>query len=342
LFALREKAQTRKDRNAQAQEAAAEEPAQEEASLGAARRTRRESRRFGAALIVSLLAHAGLMAAFAGGGIRVAGDGVSRAAPRAFPKAKPAVSNVHLVELPSHVASAPPSALTDLVSDRSARGATPVASRDGTSLLPQVMGDSPTLELPAPRVANEIPRGSGLEARESGSEALGADAADGGRFARAAGSGAGAGARERDETPGRELQDAGSDGSGRAGWPSLPLPSALGMGGVSFNTLEWDFAPYALELKQRIASRWFPPIAFTQGGLFGGVSVVRFRIRPSGALDECGLISRADHSSLDTAAENAVRFAAPFAPLPKDFPEPFLEVTFSFHYLLGPRTKTEF
>jgi outer membrane biosynthesis protein TonB len=51
------------------------------------------------------------------------------------------------------------------------------------------------------------------------------------------------------------------------------------------------------------------------------------------------MISGAEHSSLDTAAINAVKLAAPFGALPEDFPESHLEVTFSFHYLLGPRSR---
>ncbi len=290
------------------------------------------------AVLVSLLAHAGLMASFGGGGMRLAGNSTPRELPRNAAKPSPPISNVHLVEMPPHAATAAPSAPTDLVSDRSARGATLIVSEHGTSPLPQILGDSPTLDIPAPRVASELPRNRGLDERRNGGADLGIDAAGGGNFALAPQGGEGGSARS--DSPKRELQDPGASGSG-AGWPSLPLPSSLGMGGVSFNTLEWDFAPYALELKQRIAARWFPPIAFTQGGLFGGVSVVRFRISPGGVLDECDLISRADHSSLDTAALNAVRFSAPFAALPKDFPEPFLEVTFSFHYLLGPRSSSE-
>ncbi|MFN0150697.1 MAG: energy transducer TonB [bacterium] len=294
------------------------------------------------AILVSLLAHAGLMATFAGGGMRLAGTTTPRAPLRNAAKPPSPISNVHLVELPPHAVTAPPSAPTELVSDRSARGATPITSEYGTSPLPQILGDRPSLDMPASRAAPELPRNHGLDARDDDGADLGIDAAAGGNFARSAERGEGGGARERErsDSPRRELQDPGAGGLA-TGWPSLPLPSSLGMGGVSFNTLEWDFAPYALEMKRRIAARWFPPIAFTQGGLFGGVSVVRFRISPRGVLDECGLISRADHSSLDTAALNAVRFSAPFAALPKDFPEPFLEVTFSFHYLLGPRSGSE-
>jgi hypothetical protein len=40
------------------------------------------------------------------------------------------------------------------------------------------------------------------------------------------------------------------------------------------------------------------------------------------------------HDSLHRSSVNAVKGAAPFRQLPRDFPDPYLEITFGFYYLL--------
>lgn len=246
-----------------------------------------------------------------------------------------------IVEVPEDAESGVPDVPTDLASDRSVRGATPENSEKGESPLPQIHGEMPTFELTPGGDKAELPRTHALKAPGAGEDG-------------AAGEGERAPESDAGEGAPRSMRPAGLGESGRAGpgggaeefsrgfgagLPSLPLPSALGLGGVSFNTLEWDFAPYAIELKRRIAERWYPPIAFTYGGLYGGVTVLRFRIALDGTLTGPELVSGAEHSSLDTAAINAVTLAAPFRALPDGFPEAHLEVTFSFHYLLGPRSR---
>jgi TonB family protein len=288
--------------------------------------------------------HALFGAALVGGGAVLVGDDDARAKRRQEEIARLAekAQFAHIVEAPDYAETGVPDVPTDIASDRSVRGATPDGSEKGESPLPQVHGEMPTFELSPSGERTELPRTHALKAPGDGE----GDEGEG-----------------RDGTPqdptgvgpprkvlpagglegGRSGSDAGAEGalSGGigAGLPSLPLPSALGLGGVSFNTLEWDFAPYAIELKRRIADHWYPPIAFTYGGLYGGVTVLRFRIGPDGTLTGPELISGAEHSSLDTAAINAVKLAAPYRPLPDNFPEPNLEVTFSFHYLLGPRAR---
>ena len=41
------------------------------------------------------------------------------------------------------------------------------------------------------------------------------------------------------------------------------------------------------------------------------------------------------------ASENAIKGAAPFRPLPDNFPEDYLDITFGFYYLL-PGDREEF
>lgn len=106
------------------------------------------------------------------------------------------------------------------------------------------------------------------------------------------------------------------------------------IGGISLNTTAWDFAPYLLDLKHRIKQHWIPPLAFTALGAIHGYTWVRFRIYPDGHMEDLEVVKTEGHDSLHKASTNAVRGAAPFRQLPRDFPEPYLEITFGFYYLL--------
>ena len=106
------------------------------------------------------------------------------------------------------------------------------------------------------------------------------------------------------------------------------------IGGISLNTTAWDFAPYLLDLKHRIKQHWIPPLAFTALGAIHGYTWVRFRIYPDGHMERMEIVETEGHESLHKASANAVRGAAPFRELPSDFPEPYLEITFGFYYLL--------
>ncbi|GAB4385266.1 MAG: hypothetical protein Kow00121_49990 [Elainellaceae cyanobacterium] len=59
---------------------------------------------------------------------------------------------------------------------------------------------------------------------------------------------------------------------------------------------------------------------------------VRFRIDRQGGLSNLQLLQPSGHSAADQAALEAVRSAAPFAPLPKAAPQDSLQVDFTFAY----------
>jgi hypothetical protein len=111
--------------------------------------------------------------------------------------------------------------------------------------------------------------------------------------------------------------------------------------GFSINTTAWDFAPYLLDLKQRIKQHWIPPLAFTALGAIHGYTKINFRIYPDGRMEGLSLTETNGHESLHRSSMNAIKGAAPFRPLPEDFPEDYLDVTFGFYYLL-PGDEEEF
>lgn len=113
-----------------------------------------------------------------------------------------------------------------------------------------------------------------------------------------------------------------------------PNSRALENGGLSFNTYDWDFAPYMLMLKRRIGRNIFPPMAFTHLGLIDGRTLLRFRIYPDGRMTALEVLRYMGHKTLMETSYNAVDISAPFPPLPSDFPEPYLEVTGTFIYFV--------
>ena len=102
-------------------------------------------------------------------------------------------------------------------------------------------------------------------------------------------------------------------------------------GGLTLNTYAWEYGPYLLELKRRIQKNIYPPPVFTRLGQ-GGQNLMRFRIHPDGRLEGPLLLESQGEKALVETSRKAITLSAPFPVLPKDFPEPFLEVTARFDY----------
>ena len=127
--------------------------------------------------------------------------------------------------------------------------------------------------------------------------------------------------QQKDQTPDRPLYD-------------NELSQAEDYGGLTFNTYEWDFAPYLLEMKRKIEKNMHPPPAFTRFGFISGKTVIRFRVMPNGEVVTMFVLSHEGHESLKTTSEQAILLSSAFSPLPRDFPEEYLEVTCSFQYIV--------
>ena len=110
------------------------------------------------------------------------------------------------------------------------------------------------------------------------------------------------------------------------------LSSASHKGGISFNTYDWDFAPYMLAMKRAVERHLYPPYAFTHMGVVSGDNLIRFVVYPDGTIRDLRILDSDAHFSLDRASVRAIEAAAPFLPLPRNFPEEFLEVTAHFSY----------
>ncbi|MBN1885039.1 MAG: hypothetical protein JW876_05910 [Candidatus Krumholzibacteriota bacterium] len=106
------------------------------------------------------------------------------------------------------------------------------------------------------------------------------------------------------------------------------------MGGISLNTYAWDYASYILDMKRRLRENVHPPGAFTYLGLISGDTVIRFRVMPDGSVADIEVIGFNGHRSLMETSVTAVELSSPFRPLPADFPEDYLELMWTFSYLV--------
>lgn len=110
------------------------------------------------------------------------------------------------------------------------------------------------------------------------------------------------------------------------------ISNAADKGGISFNTYNWNFAPYMLAMKKRIESNWHPPYAFTHMGAISGVNSFRFTVMPDGRVKDLKMLETNAHYSLDQSSSGAIKQSSPFMPLPVNFPEEYLVVTVTFSY----------
>jgi hypothetical protein len=119
----------------------------------------------------------------------------------------------------------------------------------------------------------------------------------------------------------RTMQDLGEDG-------------ALQFGDFAFSTRAWDWEPYWYYMRQRLYANWHPPAAYRDYGIIqGGYTMVRATLDRRGRLVDCRIIGEKGHRSLHPASFAAMQGAAPFRPLPSEFPDDSLVVTVKFIYL---------
>ena len=110
--------------------------------------------------------------------------------------------------------------------------------------------------------------------------------------------------------------------------------SAREHGDFQLSTYDWEFAPYLAYLKRHIRSNVNPPAAFSQYGLIKGKTLLRFRILRDGRLETLEMLGFQGSPLLRDTSSKAVSLSAPFRALPADFPDPYLEVTGLFEYVI--------
>jgi len=104
------------------------------------------------------------------------------------------------------------------------------------------------------------------------------------------------------------------------------------LGGITLNTYNWDFAWYILEMKKKLRSNVHPPGAFSPLGLIDGQTLLSFKVMPDGRVMDLKVIDYKGDKTLMETSVDAVDGSSPFLPLPENFPEEYLELTWTFIY----------
>lgn len=120
-----------------------------------------------------------------------------------------------------------------------------------------------------------------------------------------------------------EGSGAGESGRERDGQVVVPL-----------NTPDPKYAEYFLELKKRIEAHWvYPQEAIRRNQ--SGQGVVEFVLRKDGSVRLVEVVHSSGVAILDRYVENAIKFAAPFPPMPERLATDTLPISLNFTYVLG-------
>lgn len=102
---------------------------------------------------------------------------------------------------------------------------------------------------------------------------------------------------------------------------------------IDLNTKEFRYISYFTGLRKAIELVWNYPLEAAQKGIQGKVHI-KFTIQANGRVSQVQIAQSSGHEILDLAIVNAIKLAAPFAPLPKGFLKKQLTITGSFTYIL--------
>ena len=104
------------------------------------------------------------------------------------------------------------------------------------------------------------------------------------------------------------------------------------VGDFALSSYEWEWAPWWLAFKRKLYRVWYVPAAYSELGLIHRHTILSFKISRNGEITELKVLRQVGHSSLETSSVNAVEAVFPFLPLPKEFPDEYLEVALKLIY----------
>lgn len=113
-------------------------------------------------------------------------------------------------------------------------------------------------------------------------------------------------------------------GNGTGGWG----PGGPGSGGGMGN---FPYTYYLNIITEKVSANWFTSLV--DPGVSGNFqTVVYFKIQREGQIVELKVEQSSGITALDLSALRAVRAAAPFPPLPRDYQDPFLVIHLMFEH----------
>jgi len=102
---------------------------------------------------------------------------------------------------------------------------------------------------------------------------------------------------------------------------------------VDLNTTNYKYLSYFIGLRKSIELTWVYPSSAVRQGLQGEVRL-EFKIEKDGRMTRIRILSSSGYEILDRAIVDAIKLAAPFAPLPTSMAKDSLLVTATFRYVL--------
>lgn len=112
-----------------------------------------------------------------------------------------------------------------------------------------------------------------------------------------------------------------------------PSGSPAGMASLSLDISDFPFTYYLRQIQQKVSEKWVHPARSAERGLR---VVVIFEISRDGQITTPEVEKSSGNFSYDQSALRAVTEAAPFPPLPQEFPAQSLRVHFGFDFEQKP------
>ena len=104
------------------------------------------------------------------------------------------------------------------------------------------------------------------------------------------------------------------------------------VGDFALSTYEWEWAPYWLDFKKKLYRVWTVPPVYSRLGLIYGYTIIWAKLNRKGEMLDYKVLKHEGHTSLLESSVGAIRSSFPFKPLPDNFPDEFLEITFLLRY----------
>lgn len=104
------------------------------------------------------------------------------------------------------------------------------------------------------------------------------------------------------------------------------------VGDFALSTYEWEWAPYWLDFKKKLYRVWTAPPAYSRLGIIHGYTIIWVKLNRDGVMVNYKVLKHEGHSSLLESSIGAIQSSFPFKPLPANFPDEFLEITFLLRY----------
>jgi len=104
------------------------------------------------------------------------------------------------------------------------------------------------------------------------------------------------------------------------------------VGDFALSTYEWEWAPYWLDFKKKLYRVWTVPPVYSRLGLIYGYTIIRVKLNRNGEMLDYKVLKHEGHTALLESSVGAIRSSFPFKPLPDNFPDEFLEITFLLRY----------